>query len=223
MALFSYIAILGTVGAPIYAGFIDMTIGWRWIEGIQGLSNIPLLILVALFLPETRGGVTLQKRAKMMREATGDDRYMTQLDLQTSSVKDMLHSSSIKAINMLLTEPICLSLGLLISFSWFVTFAFLSVIPISFSEMRGWNEGIAGLPYIALCLGATLGYACNFLQMRKYESIMRDPNRKVMPEDRLYGAMFGAIFLPIGLFIYSFTQYGFIPVSRFQILISTSC
>lgn len=34
MACFSYVAILGTVGAPIYAGFIDETIGWRWVEGI---------------------------------------------------------------------------------------------------------------------------------------------------------------------------------------------
>ena len=30
----------------------------------------------------------------------------------------------------------------------------------------------------------------------------------VPPEARLYGAMLGAPFLPIGLFIYSFTQYG---------------
>lgn len=35
MAMFSFIAIFGTVAAPIYAGFIDESIGWRWIEGIQ--------------------------------------------------------------------------------------------------------------------------------------------------------------------------------------------
>lgn len=40
MACFSYVAILGTVGAPIYAGFIDETIGWRWVEGIQGYVNL---------------------------------------------------------------------------------------------------------------------------------------------------------------------------------------
>ncbi|KAH1437689.1 hypothetical protein KXW28_009267 [Aspergillus fumigatus] len=39
MATFSYIAILGTVGAPIYAGFIDETLGWRWIS--RKCSTIP--------------------------------------------------------------------------------------------------------------------------------------------------------------------------------------
>ena len=51
MAMFSFVAIFGTVAAPIYAGFIDQTLGWRWIEGIQGLANVPLLIAIFLFFP----------------------------------------------------------------------------------------------------------------------------------------------------------------------------
>ncbi|PKX91208.1 MFS transporter [Aspergillus novofumigatus IBT 16806] len=207
MATFSYVAILGTVGAPIYAGFIDETLGWRWIEGIQGLANIPLAIIIALCLRETRGSVTLTKRAKTLRQHTGDDRYVTQKDLEAPGLKEMLHSSSVKAIHMLVTEPVVLAFGLWISFAWFLTFLFLSVIPITFQEKKGWSEGVAGLPYIALCIGTTLGFALNFLQIRKYRSIVADPAREATPEARLYGAMLGSIWLPIGLFIYSFTQY----------------
>lgn len=50
MASFSYVAILGTTFAPVYAGFIDETIGWRWIEGIQGIANIPLFVVCLVFL-----------------------------------------------------------------------------------------------------------------------------------------------------------------------------
>ncbi|KFX96837.1 hypothetical protein O988_05148 [Pseudogymnoascus sp. VKM F-3808] len=207
MALFSYVAILGTVAAPIYAGFIDETLGWRWIEGIQGLSNIPLLILSLLFLPETRGGVTLHKRAKALNSAIGGDMYCSHSDLDARTIKEMLHSSSVKAVKMLVTEPVVLSFGLWIGFAWAVTFLFLSVIPITYQEKRGWNEGIGGLPYISLCIGVTIGFAANFLQIRKYNSIMKSGQGKVLPESRLYGAMCGACFLPIGLFIYSFTQY----------------
>lgn len=35
-------------------------------------------------------------------------------------------------------------------------------------------------------------------------------NGNVSPEARLYGALWGAVWLPIGLFIYSFTQYGYL-------------
>lgn len=191
--------------------FIDETIGWRWIEGIQGLSNIPLLIIIFFFFKETRGGIPLQKRAKALRNATGNDSYQSALDFETPSIKAMLKASSVKAVEMLATEPVVFAFGLYIAFSWFVVFLFLSVIPITFEDKRGWNEGVAGLPYISLCIGVTLAWAAHQLQIKKYERLTKDPNHKVVPEDRLYGSMYGAPLLPIGLFIFSFTQYGYIP------------
>ncbi|KAJ5175592.1 uncharacterized protein N7482_001469 [Penicillium canariense] len=207
MASFAFVAIFGTVAAPIYAGFIDQALGWRWVEGIQGLANIPLVIIIAIFLCETRGGVTLTKRAKMIRQATGDERFVTLNDLEAPGIKEMLHNSSVKAIRMLSSEPVVFALGLWISFAWFLTFLFLSAIPITYQEKRGWGEGISGLPYIALCVGTTIGFGLNFFQIRKYNSIIADSERAAQPEARLYGAMCGAIWLPVGLFIYSFTQY----------------
>lgn len=198
------------MGAPIYAGFIDETIGWRWIEGIQGLANLPLLAAILFFFRETRGGVALHKRAKLLRAATGDERYKAEMDLEAKDLKEMLHNSSVKAVKMLATEPVVFAFGLWIAFAWFVTFLFLSVIPITFQEHHGWSEGVAGLPYISLCIGVTIAFGLNFFQIKKYESIMADNNHHIVPESRLYGAMCGACFLPIGLFIYSFTQYGFI-------------
>ncbi|KAF2215700.1 hypothetical protein CERZMDRAFT_81834 [Cercospora zeae-maydis SCOH1-5] len=211
MAMFAFIAIFGTVFAPVYAGFIDQHLGWRWVEGIQGLSNIPLLICIFAFFPETRGGVYLQRRARQLRKATGDDRYVGPDEIETPSLQSMLKASSVKAFKMLATEPVVFAFGLWIAFCWFVVFLFLSVIPITFSEKRGWNEGVSGLPYISLAIGTTLGWAAHHLQMRKYERIMSDPDRIATPESRLYGAMFGAVWFPIGLFIYSFTQYDYIP------------
>ncbi|KAK9783618.1 putative Major facilitator superfamily domain-containing protein [Seiridium cardinale] len=210
MAMFSFVAIFGTVAAPIYAGFIDQSIGWRWIEGIQGIANVPLLIAIFVAFPETRGGARLHKRAKQLRKATGDERYVAEDDIYTPDVKSMLKASSVKAIRMLVTEPVVFAFGLWIAFCWAVVFLFLSVIPITFSEKRGWSEGVSGLPYISLGIGTFLGWLAHHLQMRKYNTLQENPDIKVVPEHRLYGAMFGAIWLPIGLFIYSFTQYGYL-------------
>ncbi|CAI6333742.1 unnamed protein product [Periconia digitata] len=210
MAMFSFIAIFGTVAAPIYAGFIDQSLGWRWIEGIQGLANVPLLIAVFIFFPETRGGAKLHKRAKELRKATGDERYVAEDDIYTPDIKSMLKASSVKAIRMLVTEPVVFAFGLWIAFCWAVVFLFLSVIPITFTEKRGWSEGVSGLPYISLAVGTFLGWAAHHFQMRKYDRLRADPSTNVVPEHRLYGAMCGAVFLPIGLFIYSFTQYGYL-------------
>jgi hypothetical protein len=89
-------------------------------------------------------------------------------------------------------------------------FLFLSVIPITFETKRGWSEGVAGLPYISLAIGTTLGYMAHHWQRRQYQKLENDPERTPLPESRLYGAMWGAISLPVGLFIYSFTQYGYL-------------
>lgn len=189
---------------------VKLTFPIRWIEGIQGLANVPLLLLIILGLKETRGGVTLHKRAKALRAATGDDRYHAAMDLEAKNIKEMLHNSSVKAVKMLVTEPVVFAFGLWIAFAWCVTFLFLSVIPITFQEKHGWSEGVSGLPYISLCIGVTIGFGMNFFQIRKYKEIMKSRNRIILPESRLYGAMWGAAFLPIGLFIYSFTQYGYL-------------
>nr|ALK02040.1 fructose facilitator [Starmerella magnoliae] len=210
MALFAYVAILGTVGAPIYAGFVDQAIGWRWLEGIQGLSNVPLLVLCVFGLRETRGSVYLHKRAKALRKDTGDERWVAKEELESPGLKEMLYNSSVKSVLMLVTEPVVFFFGLWIAFAWFITFLFLSVIGITFGEKKHWGEGVAGLPYIALVIGVTLAFAANFLQIHKYDSMRRAANHPIQPEHRLYGAMMGAVFLPIGLFIYSFTQYSFV-------------
>ncbi|PWY89160.1 MFS general substrate transporter [Aspergillus heteromorphus CBS 117.55] len=209
VASFAFIAILGTVSAPIYAGFIDQHLHWRWVEGIQGLANIPLGIVILFFLPETRGSVALNKRAKLLRKNTGDDRYVTENDLEAPGLKQMLHNSSVKAVKMLATEPVVFFFGLWISFAWFLTFLFLSMIPITFEQKKGWNEGVSGLPYIGLALGTTIAFFLNFFQIRKYNAMVQAGQAR--PEARLYGALFGAVWLPIGLFIYSFTQYSFLP------------
>lgn len=210
MALFSHIAIFGTVAAPIYAGFVDQKIGWRWLEAIQGLSNIPLFCICVFGLRETRGSVTLQKRAKKLRNETGDERWVAKEELEAPGIKSMLYNSSVKAVYMLVTEPVVFFFGLWIAFSWFLTFLFLSVISITFSEKKGWGEGVAGLPYIGLAVGCTLAFFANFGQIFYYDGLRKKLGHNPPPENRLYGAMFGAIFLPIGLFIYSFTQYDFL-------------
>lgn len=92
-ALFSYVAIFGTVAAPIYAGFVDESLGPWWQEWIQMIQNGVLLVVVALTLKETRGDVKLKKRAKMIRQVTGDERYVAEIELEARNFADLLVQS----------------------------------------------------------------------------------------------------------------------------------
>lgn len=56
----------------------------------------------------------------------------------------------------------------------------------------------------------TTAFHSGFWQDAKYDAVREANGGVAIPEARLYGAMIGGPFLPIGLFIYSWTQFGFV-------------
>ncbi|KAL7415406.1 MFS general substrate transporter [Mrakia frigida] len=207
MSCFTFVAIFGTIAAPVYCGFISERVGWRWIEWVHMIASGILFIVELFFFKETRGAKILSGRAKALREQTGDNRYRSPSELESESIKQLLKKSSTRAVKILMGEPVIFFFGLWIAMAWGITFLFLSVIPLTFAGNHGWSEGIAGLPYFGLIIGCFIGFATGLWADRKYDQVQRDNNGIAVPEYRLYGAMCFGPLLPIGLFIFSFTQY----------------
>ncbi|CED82158.1 Synaptic vesicle transporter SVOP and related transporters (major facilitator superfamily) [Phaffia rhodozyma] len=210
MSVFTFAAIFSTIAAPLYCGFIDQSLGWRWIQWIHMIAAGVLLIAEFIFLKESRGAVILKARAASLRKETGDDRYRAPIELESDSIAQLFRESSLRAIQLLYKEPVVFLFGFWIALAWGVVFLFLSAIPLAFAGNRGWNTGIAGLPYLGLIVGCFIGFATGFWQDSMYYKAMDNNNGVPVPEARLYGAMvFGPLF-PIGIIMFSFTQYGFV-------------
>ncbi|GAA5973421.1 hypothetical protein JCM8115_001738 [Rhodotorula mucilaginosa] len=214
MSTFTFAAIFGTIAAPVYSGFIDQSLGWRWVQWIHMIANGVLLVLEIIFLRETRGAKILARRAKKLRKETGKNNIRAPVELENESVKDLLHTACTRSILLLAREPVVLAFGLWIAYAWGITFTLLSAIPLCFQNNHGWSEGIAGLPYLALVAGCFIGFGTSRWSDIVYDR-KRDANNGIpIPEYRLIGAMAFAWLMPAGLFIFSFTQYGFItPVA----------
>lgn len=132
------------------------------------------------------------------------------MELESDSISQLFRDSSLRAFKLLFREPVVFLFGFWIAFAWGLVFLFLSAIPIAFQENRGWSEGNSGLPYISLIIGCFIGFGTGFWQDSMYDKAARKNNGVPIPEARLYGAMvFGPLF-PIGILIFSFTQYGFV-------------
>ncbi|KAL7416407.1 MFS general substrate transporter [Mrakia frigida] len=207
MSCFTFVAIFGTIAAPVYSGYITQYIGWRWVEWVHMIANGILFIVELFFFKETRGAKILAVRAKALRKETKDESYRSPSDLESESVKDLLTKSSTRAIKLLIGEPVLFLFGFWIAMAWGITFLFLSVIPLTFAGNHGWSEGNAGLPYFGLMFGCVVGFVTGLWADRKYDAVQKENNGVAVPEYRLYGAMFFSPLLPIGLFIFSFTQY----------------
>ncbi|GAA5969590.1 hypothetical protein JCM11641_008170 [Rhodosporidiobolus odoratus] len=210
MSCFTFVAIFGTIAAPLYCGYIDETIGWRWIEWIHMIANGCLLIAEVFLLRETRGAKVLLDRAKKLRKETGKTNIRAPMELENENVKDLLKESCTRSFKLLAREPVVLAFGLWIAYAWGITFLFLSAIPLCFQENHGWSEGNTGLAYIPLILGCFIGFGTSRWADNFYDR-KRDENGGIpIPEYRLWGAMYFAWALPAGLFIFAFTQYAFI-------------
>jgi hypothetical protein len=64
----------------------------------------------------------LQNRVRKLREETGDELYKSQLNVQKEGVCPLLHESCVKAVRILVPEPVIFYLW--IAFTW-LCFSFL--------------------------------------------------------------------------------------------------
>lgn len=204
MSLFTFSAIFSTIFAPAYCGYIDQYLGWRWIQYIHLAASGVVLILEVITLRESRGEAILRSRAKRLRSETGQQNLRAQAELEGDTIGQLFRQSSLRAIKLLGSEPVIVFLGLWIALAWGITFLFLSVISITFADIRGWSEGNAGLPYLALAVGCFFTFAVGLLQDMAYDR-NKAKNGFGSPEARLYIAMAGGSMLPVGLMIYSWT------------------
>ncbi|KAF8626473.1 hypothetical protein AX15_004856 [Amanita polypyramis BW_CC] len=149
MAIFTLVGVGGTGFGPIIGGWIEMKLGWQWIQWIQMMfCSIPLILV--FFMKETRSEVLLIHLAKEVRKRTGNNRYRARVEDQRGSLLTLIRVSCTRPVYLLLTEPVVIAFSLWIGFSWGVTFCFLSVIALVFQHLYGFNIGEAGTTYVSL-------------------------------------------------------------------------
>ena len=188
-------------------GFIvDSTLGWRWTAWITLIPAATCGIICLLVIPETYHPILLQKRAARKRKETGNKAYHSLLDTSAPTLHTIVSKYLSRPFQMLLLEPILISITLYVAFIYGILYLFFEAYPISFGEVRGWKStGVAALPLIAILIGVLLGvFLISYTTKVHYSQKQRDG--RATPEDRLPPMMLGAVALPVGLFWFAWTS-----------------
>lgn len=114
IALFAAAPYGGPVLGPIVGGFIGQTIGWRWILWVN-MIFAGVVTLSLLTIPETFAPVILKKRAKRIRQETGDMTYVTEQEAFRRDLSGIIVETLIRPFQMLVEEPILLLMSLYIA------------------------------------------------------------------------------------------------------------
>lgn len=79
--------------------------------------------------------------------------------------------------------------------------------PISFEQDRGWSQGIASLPFIALFIGVVLACAIIGIFSKTWYAKRLIATGKLNPEDRLPTMIAGSLILPVGLLWFAWSSH----------------
>ncbi|KAG1466605.1 hypothetical protein G6F56_004657 [Rhizopus delemar] len=209
VAYFAAAPYAGPVLGPIVGGWISVgTENWRWIYWVN-MIFAGVTWIIACILPETYHPVLLAKRAKELREKTGDPTYVTVEEEIPVPISELVQANLIRPFIMLATEPILMLMSLYIAIIYALLYAFFFAYPVVFGEVHNMNDGFIGLTFIGILVGAGFALLVTPYFEKLYTKTIAK-NGKALPEDRLVCMMFAAPFVPISLFIFGWTSFPWI-------------
>ncbi|EXJ94950.1 hypothetical protein A1O1_00068 [Capronia coronata CBS 617.96] len=208
MAVFSAAPFLGPAIGPLAGGFLGDAAGWRWLYWLQLILSGICWIVLTFTVPETYAAAILDKRAKKMRKDTGDQRYVTEKDIDAKPMSQQLRIFLFRPIQLLCLEPIVLLISLYMAVLYGLLYMFFVAYPIIYVDGKGWSEGMTGLMFIPLAIGVVLSAACSPLVNKHYLTLCaKAPNGRPPAEARLIPMMISCWLIPVGLFIFGWTSY----------------
>ena len=208
MNLFGVGGLTGTGLGPFVAGFIysNTKLGWRWIFWIQLILNMFWLVVIVLFLPETRGSVILRRRVQKLKKETGDESMIADGDESRLSILKLIKISTTRPLMLLFTEHIVFWFSLWVSFAWGILYLFLTTVSLVFRESYHFDALQVGLGFIGMIVGGLIGFATSPIQDYFFTRATEKNDGKSRPEARLYFSCIGSLMFATGLFWFGWSS-----------------
>lgn len=162
---------------------------WRWTQWTVALIGAPIWILT-LFMKET-ADFRIQRTDKHSG-CFGTVRLALSI----------LKAAVLRSTAMLTTEAIALSLNLYAGYAYAMVFSYFASATYVYSMDYHFNARQIGLSVISVIIGYCLAAVTHIIiEMTLHARLVgQGSHGHPRPEQRLYAAMVGSIFLPIGLF-----------------------
>ncbi|KAL8945257.1 MAG: hypothetical protein Q9211_000216 [Gyalolechia sp. 1 TL-2023] len=212
LSVFAAAPSMGPTLGPIVGGFVGESVGWRWLEGVMAMFTGALWILGALTIPETYAPLLLRKRAAKLSQETGE---VYRSKLEVGRTKPSLAEGFKVALSrpwiLLLREPIVLLLSIYMAIIYGTLYLLFGAFPIVYQENRRWSQGVGSLPFLSVLVGMLLAVIYTIPDNKRYQRAERFAISRgavgAPPEARLPPCMVGSLCLPVGLFLFAWTNY----------------
>ncbi|KAL2853254.1 major facilitator superfamily domain-containing protein [Aspergillus pseudoustus] len=237
--LYAILSFGGPIFGPVISSYMGQgTLSWRWTNWIMLIMSGLIMALILLFQPETYGPILLKWKAEHLRKVTGDKRYRSEMDMQKVALFSRITDACVRQFSLTVHEPIILFISLYMTVIYIVLFTFFDGYPYIFQEVYEISQGLTNIIWVAMYVGIALAsflvpiiYVWTKREFGAAASSLAPPSNEIdqnegsssddegpkkthptRPENRLWFAMFGAPFIPIGLFWMGWTDYKSISI-----------
>lgn len=220
MAVFTLAPFIGPCVGPLFGGFINERVDWRWTHWFLLIWGFFLLVAVALFVPETYHPVLLRDRARRMRRETGDDRWVAPMERGAAatrrSIAASVSRSLLRPFQLLASEPICVALDVYSAILLGILYLFFGAFPLVFTTNHGFRPWQVGMTFLGMLVGMVAGvFTDPYWQRTRARLVARLEAETGVegasePEFHLPSVMAGGVLTPVGLFLFGWTTFPWI-------------
>lgn len=208
MAVFSSTLFIGPTSGPLIGGAIDSGTdedSWRYVYWTL-FAYTGLVWIATLFMPETNEDTLLARRAKKLRNQTGDNRYYTHAERHRASLATMAMVCLLRPFELLVVEPILISFSLYLCLIYTLLYLMFFAYPIVFEEGHNFNSLQTGLCFLSIMVGILIAFFFYWFVLEPFGNKRIEKRGYRTPEDRLPAMFIGAFMLPASLFILAWTS-----------------
>lgn len=200
----------GSALGPTFAGFTYERYGYSgpmW--ELIFLASLGLALILCL-LPETLPAAILHFRAQRLQKMHEDESFVTYSELEESksSLFASIRGLFVKALVLNFQEPIVFVLNLYVALVFAIFFGMLESYPYVFkNDPYNFNAGETGLAFVGVFAGGFVSMLAYFVFLWQHQDHCFDENGNITPEERLWPAVPGGLFVPVGLLLYGWTTH----------------
>ncbi|KAJ7776238.1 MFS general substrate transporter [Mycena metata] len=206
MSLYSIAPLVGPSTGPLVGGWIAQKTNWHWVFWSVSIADAILQIAAFTFLRETYAPEILKRKARSVRKSTENANARSVFEDPNRSWTTAMRRGMVKPIVFLATEPIVQVFAIYMAVLYGVLYLSLTTFVKVFTIQYNEGPGIAGIHYLAIALGSTVGGQLGARVLTRVYLYLKAKNGGIgVPEMRLPLLMVSATTLPIGLLIYGWS------------------
>lgn len=188
---------LGPIFGPVAGSYIlaDHDQDWRWTQWLILMIGAPIMLCLALTKETSTHHLSHSSRPSLHG---------------ASLIAGKIKMSILRSVRMLFGDIVVLSLSIYTAYGYALTFSYFASIPYVMPRYYGLDTKSTSLIYLSILIGYLLAVALfAYFDKTLYARARVAANgESPAPEHRLYCALVGSVFLPVGLFWCDQTQKG---------------